>query len=407
MLRGEILDQWLRRKLASELSQRLDAEVEMKGVRYRDGVLRVEFCRVGGDAMPFTALEIRDASVPVDWQRLRNWAGAPVAIEAASMNLVWRDTPAPRRSVTRNGGSGGANQEPDLDILVAKFSFRHEDETRWQVKDTAARGAFASGRWSLSARGGVLTARGWPELPIERISAEQTHEGWNIASFALQGPDKGAVGGSANLRDGQWSGEFSWYDIALQGLLPSGADEYFSGRGSGDARLAGGVLEGRMKIEGAEVRNLPALVKLASIFNGEDYRSLPWQSLSFNFRRGAAGVLGFDGLTAVSPKGVAVQGSGKIAGANIAADLQLGVQREGRPWLVAFIPVLFRSEKNGYLWTPVRVGGTLQSPTEDLTTRVVAALAVVPATEAVETAAEVPATAVEAAGGLLRSLLGH
>jgi hypothetical protein len=87
--------------------------------------------------------------------------------------------------------------------------------------------------------------------------------------------------------------------------------------------------------------------------------------------------------------------------------LELGLKREGRPWLVAFMPILFRHEKEGYLWTPVKVGGTPSAPTEDLTTRVVAALAAAPATEAVETAAELPSTAVEAAGGLLRSLLGR
>jgi hypothetical protein len=55
----------------------------------------------------------------------------------------------------------------------------------------------------------------------------------------------------------------------------------------------------------------------------------------------------------------------------------------------------------------VKSGGTPQAPTEDLTTRVVAALAVAPATQAVESAAEIPATAVEAAGNLLRGLLGR
>lgn len=403
ILRDHLAGWWIRQHLAAELARQLGAEVVLEGVQYERGVLRVEHCRVSGDAMPFAELEIKEASAPMDWQRLRNLAGGPLAIEASAVDFVWRDVPPAPTPAAPGRDSPGMGRPPDLDILVGKFSFRHEDPARWQIQNSAVRGALAAGRWNLAARGGTLTAQGWPAFTIERVSAEQLEEGWNIASFALQSPDQGAVGGSANVRDGRWSGEFSWQDVALREFLPAGAEAHFTGRGSGDARLGGGVLEGRMKIEGAEVRNLPALVSLASIFNGEDYRTVPWKSLHFKFRRDAAGMLDFEELQAVSPKGVAVQGSGKIAGQNVAADVQLGVQRAGRPWLVAFMPVLFRTEKNGYLWTPVKVGGTLQAPTEDLTPRVIAAL---PATSAVETAVELPAGAVEEAGALLRSLLG-
>jgi hypothetical protein len=160
-------------------------------------------------------------------------------------------------------------------------------------------------------------------------------------------------------------------------------------------------------LAGAEARNLPALIKLASIFTGENYDNVAWETARFDFIRDARGAVLIENLTAISSKGLSLQGSGAFAHDHLSADLQLGLKREGRPWLVAFMPILFRSEKDGYLWTPVKVGGTPQAPTEDLTKRVVAALAVAPATQAVETAVEVPATAVEAAGNLLRGLLGR
>jgi hypothetical protein len=203
------------------------------------------------------------------------------------------------------------------------------------------------------------------------------------------------------------SGEFSWQDFKIDGFLPQKAGDYFTARSSGDAVLDRGELRGQMKLAGAETQNLPALVKLASIFTGENYSTVPWDSFRFEFVRKADGSFTFSNLVAVSPKGLAVRGSGATGASSLSADLQLGLQREGRPWLVAFMPILFRQEKEGYLWTPVKIGGTPQAPTEDLTTRVVAALAVAPATQAVESAAEIPATAVEAAGNLLRGLLGR
>ena len=59
-----------------------------------------------------------------------------------------------------------------------------------------------------------------------------------------------------------------------------------------------------------------------------------------------------------------MSGSGIYNKDSIRADLQLGVLRHGRPWLVAFMPVLFRNEHDGYLWTSVRVGGTPEAPVE-------------------------------------------
>lgn len=406
MMREGIAGWLLKSRLADELSRRLGADVELEGIRYHNGMLAVERFRASGGAMPFASLEITGASVSVDWSRLRNWAGSPLAIEADAIDLVLHNEPPTRMAGRASGGGANAAEMPDLDFLVGKFSLRHEDPALWQIRDTAVRAGLSSGEWTFSARGGTLFAQGWPELSIERLSGTQRSGGWNFTSFALNRGKGGALGGSAVLREGQWSGEFSWQDMALRGLLPAGAEPHFSGRSSGDARLSGGVLSGQMKIEEAEARKLPALVKLASIFTREDYDTVPWQSLRFKFRRGADGELGFEDLNAVSPKGIVVQGTGRISGDTIKAELQLGVQREGRPWLVAFVPVLFRVEKHGYLWTPVRVGGSLQSPTEDLSPRVVAALASVPVSKAVEGAVEVPAGAIEAAGGLLRGLLG-
>ena len=160
-------------------------------------------------------------------------------------------------------------------------------------------------------------------------------------------------------------------------------------------------------MSGAETRNLPALVKLASVFRRENYDTVPWDSVRFDFLRGPDGTVTFANLLAVSPTGLAVRGSGTLAAGSVSADLQLGVRREGRPWLVAFMPVLFRNEADGYLWTKVKVGGTPQKPTEDLSPRIVAAIAALPAAEAVDAAVEIPAGAVEAAGGLLRQLLGR
>jgi hypothetical protein len=55
----------------------------------------------------------------------------------------------------------------------------------------------------------------------------------------------------------------------------------------------------------------------------------------------------------------------------------------------------------------LKISGTPSQPKEDLTSRIITAMAVVPAAGAAEAAVEVPAAATEAVGNLLRGLLRH
>jgi hypothetical protein len=358
--------------------------------------------------MPFASLEIRDARVPIDWERIKNPEGEPLRLEAASVDLVWRDANAsgPQRGPLSNAEKSGITM-PVVEMAAERFSYRHEDAAGWRIEDSDVRGKYDAGEWSFSGRGGMLHAPGWPPLGIDRLEGEHRAGETIIERFALNGPKGGFVEGSAKGVEGQWSGDFRWKDVAMDLLLPEGTAKHFTARSSGSGRLSDATFRGQMELAGAEARNLPVLVKLASIFTGENYDHVAWETARFDFIRDARGAVLIENLTAGSSKGLSLQGSGAFAQDHLSADLQLGLKRDGRPWLVAFMPILFRSEKDGYLWTPVKVGGTPQAPTEDLTTRVVAALAVAPATQAVETAVEVPAAAVEAAGNLLRGLLGR
>lgn len=407
VMREEIINWWLQRQLAVQLSKISGADVRLEHVRYRDGLLSAGRCRVTGGDMAFERLEIADIKVPIDWERIKHPAGEPLRLEASSVDLVWRNAPGNRS----DGFAARAEQDgvklPVLEMSVGKFSYRREDSSGWRIADTAVRGKFDAGVWSFSGEGGTLHAPGWPEMSIGSLAGQHRPDETLIEHFAVSGPKGGAVEGSAKAVSGRWSGDFRWTNIGMDLMLPEGAMKHFFARSSGKAHLAEGTFRGQMELQEAEARNLPALVKLASIFTGEDYRTVAWETARFDFIRDARGAVLIENLTAVSSKGLFLRGSGAFAQDHLSADLELGLKREGRPWLVAFMPVLFRTEEDGYLWTPVKVGGTPQTPTEDLTTRVVAALAVAPVKEAVDTAVEAPATAVEAAGNLLRGLFGR
>lgn len=404
--RETLANLWIERHLASVLSAATGARVELHDVAWRDGVLRAGRGTMSGGAWPVEKLEVKDVRADLGWEQLLEPLSLPLHVEIADAELIWN---AEREGVSVPDAASTADgaTTPDLDLLVARLTVRVADEKGWTLQDTSARAVRTRGVWSLSARGGTVARAGWPQLELERVSATHTAPAWNIGGFALRDGQNGALAGSATNEAGAWTGEFSWQDLDTGRVLPGHAATHFTGKMSGDATLRDGVLRGKAKVAGASVENVPQMVQMASLFVGENWDRVPWDVFRFEFTRQPDGRVEFTKLEAVSPKGIALHGAGHYAPDSLGADLQLGVSGESRPWLVAFVPSIFRAQKSGYFWTTVRVGGTPEAPTEDLTTRLVTAAATVPAGAAVEAAAEIPAAAADAAGDLLRSLIGR
>ena len=396
---------WIQRHLATVLSEATGSNIELHEVAWQSGVLRAGRGEISGARLPFERLEVKDVRASIPWQQLLEPLSRPLHVEIGEADLVWK-TDGTGENVPAAQGTSGAGPV-DLDLLVARLSVRNADETVWALRNTAARVVRTDGAWSLSARGGQVESPGLPPLEVERLSATRRGTFWSIGGFALRDPQGGAVGGSATQEGGGWSGEFSWQDVDAARLLPGHAAAHFTGKMSGDATLRDGVLRGKAKLAGASLEKVPQMVQMASLFVGENWDRVPWDVFRFEFTRQPDGRVEFAKLEAVSPKGIALHGAGHYAPDSLAADLQLGVSGENRPWLVAFVPAIFRAQKSGYYWTTVRVSGTPEAPVEDLSKRLATAAATVPAAAAVEAAAEIPGAAAEAADGLLRGLLGR
>ena len=396
--RGEMAGFWIERVLVEHLATEYGASAELHGFIYLDGKLQIGRGKISGGRLPFDVLEIEKLSADVPWQELLEPGNNPISIHAqrAAVSLP-ADQAA--RTATEKTWSG-----PPLEIAVDSFTF--ELPGGWTVRDTRLAAKRAEAFWFLQGQGGMLDIDGGRSWQLERVTADQKENGWSIPSFALRDDTGGMIGGSARQTKEIWNGEFSWQDLEI-GSFWSAETQQLGGKAAGDAVLENNELRGKMTITGATSRRVPQLVRLASLFAGENWETLPWETFRFEFTRSPDGRLHFRDLVALSSKGLAVRGGGHYATENIGAELQLGVRREGRPWLIAFIPVLFRGERDGYLWTNVRVSGTPQEPKEDLSTRIVAALAAAPAAEAADAAVEIPAGAAEAAGDMFRLLIGR
>ena len=404
LARGAILGAWLDHRVGGALAAATGAAVDLREVSWHDGVLRAGHVGLSGGSLPFESLRATDVRAAVEWRQLLGTAPRPWHIEISEATVVWKTDPA---SGGPADGAAAAEAQPSLDLLVGRLTLRHADHDDWSLRDTAARVVRDGGTWSFAARGGTAHLPGSTALGVERISAVRDGRVWRVGGFALRDAAGGMLAGSGDNAAGAWTGEISWQDVDLAPLLPAPLAGHAAGRISGDATLRDGVLQGRASIAGGKFTKVPQFVKMASLFAGEDWDEVTWDVFRFDFTRQPDGRVEFGKLEAVSPKGIALHGTGHYAPDSLAAGLQLGVARDGRPWLLAFMPSVFRAEKSGYFWTTVKISGTPQEPAEDLSARLAAAVAVAPAAAAVEAAAEIPGAAVDAAGGLLRSLLGR
>ena len=406
LLREELANYWIRNQLAGQLAKALGADVDLQGVAWKDGVLQARQLRLAGGKFPFTRMEARGLRAVVDWQRILEPSAEPLHLEITEANVVLRSAGEGQQSGAPASGEQVVTAPP-LDLLVGRIALRHADGEGWSIEGASLRALQQGDVWSFAGHGGTFSFPRWPGMEIERISAEHKEGRWHVRSFAFKDEQGGVLGGSAAYADGIWSGEFTWQDVGLKAFVLPNVGNDIGGVSSGDAVLKDGVLSGKMKLTGASSKEVGLLVKLASMLDHEDWSEVPWQIFRFDFQRQADGRVAFSDFQALSPRGIAVRGAGHYAPESLGADLQVGIRRQGRPYLGAFVPILFSHERDGYYWTPLKISGTPSKPEENLTGRVVTAMAVMPAAGAAEAAVEVPAEATEAVGNLLRGLLRH
>ena len=406
LLREELANYWIRKQLAGQLAKALGAEVDLQGVAWKDGVLQARRLRLAGGNFPFSRLEARGLRAVVDWQRILEPSAEPLHLEITEADVTLHRAGG-GQTWRAQGSSTPGVKAPPLDLLVGRLALRHADDAGWSIAGISLRALQQADAWSFAGNGGTFSFPGWPMMEIERISAEHNESRWHIRSFAFKDKQGGVLGGSAAHADGIWSGEFSWQDVDLRAFVPENVADNIGGASSGDALLKDGALSGKMKLTGASSKAVGLLVKLADMLDHEDWSEVPWQIFRFDFQRQADGHIDFSDFQALSPKGIAVRGDGHYAPGGLGADLQVGIRREGRPYLGAFVPALFSHERDGYYWTPLKISGTPSQPRENLTARIVTAMAVVPAAGAAEAAVEIPAATTEAVGDLLRGLLRH
>jgi len=224
--------------------------------------------------------------------------------------------------------------------------------------------------WKISGRGGTLDVPGWPAMGVETFQGRVAGAGFAIDSSSLRTGQAGKIEVS-----GSWPGslDLEWRNVALADWIEAGWRNFVSGRVSGNATVDSSGAVGNFRIDDGRFNGAPWLDTLAAFTGIRDFQSLAFSRADGNFERrddiwrltnlvlDSAGFLRIEG-------NVEVMADRKLSGA-----LRVGVAAKVLRSMPGADGVVFSQGGDGYFWTPVVLGGTVDAPTEDLSSRLAAA----------------------------------
>lgn len=232
--------------------------------------------------------------------------------------------------------------------------------------------------WELTGSGGTVRMPGFPE-PLKVAVLKGRSRG---TTFFLSESDLRLDSGGQFLANGEFSptGEgklhLAWHDLPLSVVLEEPWKTRLTGMAHGvaDWRGARAGLEGSFEITEAELRDIPLQKQLASFTGQPKFERMPIQVIrgKFEAEGQAMRVREFE---AESRGLIRLEGDYSVdANRTLDGTLQVGVTPQTLQWLPGSREKVFTEERNGYVWTSVRLQGTIDQPKEDLTPRLAQAM---------------------------------
>jgi len=234
------------------------------------------------------------------------------------------------------------------------------------------------------ANGGTMKLALIPDLPLRRTHLLITKKLLTLYTLELAaGPASDglihAEGTAGTGEDKSVDFRVKFDQLPIREWLPANWRDYVVGMASGNVhwrgknpKLEAASMQGLLQVKGGRVRRLPFLQKLASITGKQSIEELELNECSAE--------LDWDGPS-VEIKNIAVEDKGKfrieglvsVRKKALGGAIQLGIAREYLEWLPQAEEV-FAKESGGYLWTTVRLSGTIKEPQQDLSPRVIEVL---------------------------------
>lgn len=246
--------------------------------------------------------------------------------------------------------------------------------------------------WNIVGTGGTLVQGSLPPLTLREVRLRHQGPSLFITDAQLAYGEGGTVGASGEAVFGdRLDLRIQLNGIPLTPFLQENWRLRLTGKAGGDIRVlmplsgAGAAdVQGTVTITEGHLTALPVLDQIALFTRTQQFREIALTKVSARFVQ-KIDRLNVTEFTAESEGLIRVEGAFTIGNGEINGAFEVGVTAASLQWLPGSQAKVFTVARGGYLWTPMRLSGPLQNPTDDLRPRLAAAAgdAVIEGVEAV------------------------
>jgi hypothetical protein len=422
LISGFLRSEAFRKLMGAKTGEALYSEATYSPLSWSGSSMFVDSLQATGlEGSIVQSLRADQLRADVNWRAIFHGAWRVDQIQVVSFDATFRPgsivpkaesqaPPAPPRS-------GLASWLPtrfeigELDIGRARIHFHSKSGVEMASLRDAALDIYPDGAgWAIDGTGGVLAVSKLPALNVVNFRSRTQGDLFFLTNAEFQLGETGKISASGEFGDhSKLRVEWSQVDVApfLQEPWRSRLSGVIAGTSSiewPESGIAAGKAVGSFRLTDGVAQNIEMLDQVAIFTGAPQFRRMPLQELSGNYEW-AQNVLKITNLVAESKGLLRLEGSCTIAESGmLSGSLRVGVTPQTLQWLPGSRERVFTVAQNGYVWTDVKIGGSLQTLEEDLSPRLAAAIRDEAIHQGKRLIEDLPNAAKDGAKGVLDSL---
>jgi len=391
-LRGEGFRDWL----LAQLAPAMRSELEVSPFAWESsGVYIDRFHAQGHEDAAFSYLDLHGVRARTGGVRHGAYVVPEIAVNRLQLEFSDDRAPSPPRSVEPLPRPGGPSLPswirrflPDRveveEIRLASIDIRvvtPTGEIPFALVGSSAtvKPDFEDGLWEFDGRGGRLSLPHEESLRLEDLRLRWRGSDVFIDRCRVGVFERGHVVGRGEVdfsEDGEFDLSLEFSSIRAEEILKGEWSERVSGVLQGPVTLTGKPgsfrYEGELTLTEGAVRSVPMLSMIANYTRNDQFKHLSLSEARTRFSH-EGDLVRLSGLVLQSDGLLRVEGEIDLRGEELDGHLQVGITPGTLSWIPGAERSVFVEERGGFLWAPVRLTGTTESPREDLSPRLLAA----------------------------------
>lgn len=396
------VDGWLRgegfRKLiVNKASSAMTSEIQLSEMKWQGSeVYADQFRAVGYEGAPFAELNLDGVRV-----KTGGVSDGAFRVPEASVNRLdlefsdrRKDSPTESEVINLEPADGPTVPEwarrflpnraevDEISIGSTQISvFNSGKEQVFLLK--GARGKvkpdFQTQIWEILMEGGSIRVPNQEEIGIRELAMRWKRSDLFMDRCSLTIFEDGNIDAAGEIgfgEDGVFDIDLELSSIDVDDLLTGDWKDRLDGIVEGPVKVTGKpgafIYEGELSVKEAVAKSIPVLALIAEYTRNDQFKQLVFSEVKTKFKREGENVeltelvLQSDGL-------VRVEGDVTIAGENLQGVCRVGVTPGTLRWIPGAERQVFTEQKDGFLWAPLNLSGTVNEPREDLSSRLIAA----------------------------------